>query len=412
MIRRLLTRNTLVLCAALVVLLLAGSAVMRFLGAQRAAGAVAIAEGDRLAMELSDALRRVSPDRREGALKGVVERESSLVYAAVIGPDDRPVVEVGPSAGRPPHAPPGMPRFTRDGVWFEVGRPPPGAPPRPAGAPPRLRLRFDAGEAAPVRSAGALDLAIGLTSGTVLLGLAIALWFADRRRERAEVAAAEQAHLASLGEMSAVLAHEIRNPLAALKGHAQLLEERLRSHEGHGSAVRVVSGAQRLESLVNDLLRFAQNQEIVRVEVDPAELAYAALCRIAPDRIELFADEAPDRVRLDPARMGQVLDNLLGNAVQASPEGSQVELHVMAGPSRGLRIAVRDHGAGIPAEVRARIFEPFVTTRTQGTGLGLAVAARLVHRHGGTLTVEEAPGGGARFLIDLPESARVPHPGR
>jgi signal transduction histidine kinase len=112
-------------------------------------------------------------------------------------------------------------------------------------------------------------------------------------------------------------------------------------------------------------------------------------------------DKSPPRWRLDPERMRQVLANLLRNALEASPTTGRVLVSVQV--ERGeLVFGIRDHGKGIRVQDLERIFEPFYTTRARGTGLGLPIARRLVSLHGGSITAENAPEGGARFLIRLP----------
>ena len=298
----LLTRHGLLVVATLVAILLVSTAIVRFAGARRAAAAIAVVQGDRLGVQVRETL--VQHPRDEAALQALVDAEPELHAIAVLGPARRPTLQVVaagrrlPPPGPPP--PPGLPRFLPDGVTMDVGVVPPGAPRPPADAPPPFRILFEPGEAEPVLIAATWDLAIGVVGGAGLLGLALGVFFVDRRRARVEAAAAEQAHLAHLGEMSAVLAHEIRNPLAALKGHAQLLEERLRGEAGHASAEHVVHGAARLERLVSDLLAFARGDALDPVPIDPIEVAHDALSRVSPDRIELFADDAPDEAVLDP----------------------------------------------------------------------------------------------------------------
>jgi len=135
-------------------------------------------------------------------------------------------------------------------------------------------------------------------------------------------------------------------------------------------------------------------------EVDPAALLRrcADACASAP--VEVEAAGAPPRWRLDAPKLERVLGNLLDNAAQAAP-GKAVVARVH-GDDRRLVFEVRDRGPGVVPEERARIFEPFHTTRTRGTGLGLAVTKRIVEQHGGTIEVLDAPGGGACFRVTLP----------
>jgi two-component system sensor histidine kinase HydH len=217
-------------------------------------------------------------------------------------------------------------------------------------------------------------------------------------REALERRLAHERRLASLGEMSAVLAHEIRNPLASLKGNAQLLAELLpEGAKPRAKADRVVAEAVRLENLTNDLLAFVRTGELARAPVDPAALLREAAASVGAE-IAVESTAAPASWSLDGPRMLQVLTNLIDNAVQAGPP---VRARVAAS-GRRLVFEVADRGPGVDPADAERIFEPFFTKRTQGTGLGLAVARRVVELHGGTIAVDAEPGGGARFRVEVP----------
>ena len=210
---------------------------------------------------------------------------------------------------------------------------------------------------------------------------------------------AQSERLAALGTMSAVLAHEIKNPLAALKGNAQLLVEGL--DEGtrpRAQADRVVSGALRLQGLVDNLLDFARSGGLERAPLDPAEL----LCTAAEDaspRATLELGGAPATWSVDGVRLRQVLENLLRNAEQASPGEVTAAVRV---DGDHLIFTVSDRGAGIADGEAERIFEPFHTTKTRGVGLGLTVARRVVELHGGTITARNRPEGGAVLEVAIP----------
>jgi two-component system sensor histidine kinase HydH len=202
--------------------------------------------------------------------------------------------------------------------------------------------------------------------------------------------------------MSAVLAHEIRNPLASLKGNAQLLAERLPDGSREKSrAERVVSEATRLEALTSDLLDFARSGPLETAAVDPVELVRTAADDVAADGFDILAGSVPERWPMDATRIRQALVNVLQNAKQASPSGPRPTVAI-ATSHEGLEIAVRDFGPGLPAGGEARIFDPFFTTRTNGTGLGLAVARRIAEMHGGRVEASNHPEGGAVFRIVLP----------
>lgn len=246
------------------------------------------------------------------------------------------------------------------------------------------------------------NLLVGAVGAAALLAIAFVLvrWFL--RREALERELAHERRLASLGEMSAVLAHEIRNPIASLKGNAQLLVKMLPDDgKPRAKAERVVSESVRLEALTNDLLEFARTGELHRREVDPGALLDAASRAQPPGRVEVDTSGAPAAWPLDDARMQQVLTNLLGNACDASSGPVQASVREERGR---LVFTVRDHGAGIDPDDLEKIFEPFFTRRTQGTGLGLSVSRRIVELHAGTLTATNAADGGAIFRVVIPRT--------
>jgi two-component system sensor histidine kinase HydH len=236
----------------------------------------------------------------------------------------------------------------------------------------------------------------------VLMTAGFGFWRISQRIEATERRMEEHRRLTLLGEMSAVLAHEIRNPLASLKGHAQLLVERLDDGSAERrKAARVVEEATRLESLTSDLLDFARSGPMDLGVVDPGALLEASAAEVS-EAIEVDSSESPDHWRLDERRFRQaVLGNILRNAVQASPPDRPPRARV-AMENGTLVFTVRDFGAGLPEGEAGQIFEPFFTTRATGTGLGLAVARRIVDLHGGRIAAANAPGGGAVFRVELP----------
>ena len=280
-----------------------------------------------------------------------------------------------------------------------------GLPP-PDGGPHRLLvLEFEPLQAVAITRKALTSLIVSLAAAALLLGAAIVFWRLSRRADRISVELARDRQLAVLGEMSAVLGHELRNPLASLKGHAQLLVEKLpEDHPGRRKAETVVREALRLEELTAHVLDFARSGVLDRQAEDPEALARAAADAAGDGRVTVSVRGAPTRWSLDRARMQQVLVNLVKNAVQASPEDAQVDLTV--GEEAGtLSFEVRDRGEGIVPGDEERIFEPFYTRRAQGTGLGLAVARRIVLGHGGRLVAGNHPAGGAVFQVLIPREA-------
>lgn len=328
------------------------------------------------------------------------------------------------------HLPPGGPRFGGPSRGFDKPPrgdrpppdrsrperppfPPPFPPPPGEGMPPdgpvdssdqsapTLGFEFEPLLAVGLMQRARMTFFLATGVATLLAIAAIVLW---RRAEREEILGARLAQterLASLGTMSAVLAHEIKNPLASLKGNAQLLAESL-PFEGRSRAQadRVVDAALRLQGLVQNLLDFARGGPIERTETDPAELLFLAAEDAAP-AADLDLDKAPATWSLDAIRIRQVLENLLRNAVQASNEG-EVQARVFVEEDQLVYI-VEDDGPGFPKDSLENLFEPFVTTKSRGVGLGLAVARRIIVMHGGTIAAKNKAGGGAEICVRIPQ---------
>ncbi|MCH9648944.1 MAG: hypothetical protein K0U98_11950 [Deltaproteobacteria bacterium] len=249
-------------------------------------------------------------------------------------------------------------------------------------------------------------LALAIAAALLFTTAAVALWGQTRKQERGQRQLEKQQRLNASGVMSAVLAHEIRNPLASLKGHSQLLAEQVpEDHPAGGKVRRIVSEATRLERLTTDLLTFARSGALDRQLTDPVILVEDCKREIGSEQIRIDSRSAPALWSLDGPRFHQVLSNLLRNALQASPPDAPVEasISVVASP-RGseLVVTIRDHGKGLPEGQEEEIFEPFFTTRTRGTGLGLAVARRIVESHGGSLAGSNHPEGGAELVARVP----------
>jgi len=268
------------------------------------------------------------------------------------------------------------------------------------GRTPRFVIEVEPVQANELREAASLALGVGGLAATALLGVAFVLIRREGRRQAEQSARERERRLASLGEMSAVLAHEIKNPLASLKGNAQLLARMLPDGDKpRAKADRVVDETIRLEQLTNDLLQFVRTGAINRTLVDPAELVREAAASVTGE-VKLEVSGAPARWSLDAARIREVVINLLDNAVAAGPP-----VVVTVRQDRGrLVLEVADRGPGVAEDDRDRIFEPFFTGKTQGTGLGLAIVRRVVELHHGEIAVVANPEGGAVFRAEIPSS--------
>lgn len=344
--------------------------------------------------------------------------EYGIRYISLLDTNDDPITEFGSPLGERPlgpadrdeDGPPGPPVVDlgeRIRTWF--ARPIPRSEREPnAGRRERFALtvvEFEPVVASELVARAESSLVIAGFGATVLALAALLFWQMSERYNQATIRLAEQKRLSQLGEMSAVLAHEIRNPLASLKGNAQLLAERLDpDSRERGRAERVVSEATRLEALTSDLLNFSRVGPLDRQPADPAALLAAAASEVGENAVELDVAGAPESWPLDAPRIRQALVNLLRNAQQMS----NVEAPPIARVTRQngtLIYEIRDFGPGIKPGDEERIFDPFYTTMTNGTGLGLPVARRVVEMHGGRLTAENQPDRGAVFRLTLPERA-------
>ncbi len=213
---------------------------------------------------------------------------------------------------------------------------------------------------------------------------------------------------ASLGQMSAAIVHEIRNPLGAIRGAAEALESIVpREHEKAEFLTIIQHEVERLNRLVTDFLNFARPRLPELLPTPPHEIIEAVVKlankQAEQARVQIITEvaDALPFVRLDAEQMKQVLLNLILNAIEAMPDGGQLTISARLIDNE-LMLAVRDTGKGIDPTVREKLFSPFVTTKTRGTGLGLAIAHRLVTQHGGQIEAIAGEHGGALLQIRLP----------
>jgi signal transduction histidine kinase len=218
----------------------------------------------------------------------------------------------------------------------------------------------------------------------------------------AEAAIRRAERLAALGQLTAGLAHELRNPLASIKGSADLLartagERDLMSRE---LGEIISSEVDRTNLLVTRFLDFARPLEPRRETSDITEIIDSAAKRAGVTIVREYSKEVP-RLAIDPALMEQVFINLLSNAAQASEPGQPITVATRL-VGHCVEINVTDRGSGIPPDKIETIFNPFVTTKQDGVGLGLAIVTKIVDGHGGKMTVDSEPGKGSTFRIGLP----------
>lgn len=223
-----------------------------------------------------------------------------------------------------------------------------------------------------------------------------------------------QERLAALGKMAAGLAHEIRNPLASMRGSVQVLASELSFSQDQSQLMQIVlRESDRLNRIVSDFLTYARPPKLERSVIELAGLLSEtiSLLRNSP---ELRADHVikeeypgdPVHYQGDPNQIRQIFWNLARNAIQAMPHGGELRVALDARPKRDVTIAFSDTGEGMSREQKDRLFEPF-NSSSGGTGLGMAIVYQLVRDHNGKIVVDTESGKGTRIAIRLPVSALV-----
>jgi signal transduction histidine kinase len=211
--------------------------------------------------------------------------------------------------------------------------------------------------------------------------------------------------LSSLGRLSTVIAHEVRNPLMIIKGALHpLRRHEVNSAEVRAAAADIEEEVARLNRIVSDVLDFARPISFQLAPADVNEVCRDAVKAVTRDGlpdIVLDLDQQAPAVITDAERLRQTLINILSNAQHAVSEGGSIVLSTAAGPS-GIALAVRDSGPGISRDALPRIFEPYFTTKRTGTGVGLAVAKNIVEGLGGRISADSSNGAGTTITIHLP----------
>ncbi len=242
----------------------------------------------------------------------------------------------------------------------------------------------------------------------LLNSLAVVLGVISDRERKSRKALGDARNLAAIGKAVAGIAHDIKAPLTAIGGFTRFVQKRLPANNPDREKLDIViEETDRLEAMLKEMLDFSRPMDLNLSREDVKRLVESTLPLVEAEgerrkvKIETSWGARMPSILCDQGRMRQALLNLLINAIQASPEGERVEIRARQAGARAF-IDVVDHGPGIPVEMRENIFLPFFTTKTEGTGLGLPMASKIVQAHGGRLRAMENPDNGTIFRIALP----------
>lgn len=216
--------------------------------------------------------------------------------------------------------------------------------------------------------------------------------------------------LAAVGRVGAGLAHEIRNPLGAMRGAIQVLESNMPPESMQADLMNIIlRESDRLNSIITNFLSYARPKAGNFTEVDVCEALRdtATLLRHGPDVAEfhvivLKLPDDPVLISADSTQLKQIFWNLARNAIQAMPEGGKLRVGIQTTPNSRIRITFEDNGLGMPPEQVERLFEPFSNSRTGGTGLGLSIVYQIIRDHNGTINVRSIEGEGTVITVELP----------
>jgi signal transduction histidine kinase len=224
--------------------------------------------------------------------------------------------------------------------------------------------------------------------------------------------------LAGLGRLTSGVAHEVKNPLNAMRIHLELLKTRLggAQPEARENLDVIAHEIQRLDRVVQGFLKFVRPQELRLGPVDVSGLLADVAQLMTPEAgrsgTRVALDVTPDLppVEGDVELLQQACTNLVSNAIQAMPQGGTVTLGARRGPDGSIEVRIGDEGVGIPPEDIDRIFRLYYTTKPQGSGIGLSMVYRIVQMHDGRIDVESTPGRGTVMIMTLPVAAGRPAP--
>lgn len=233
----------------------------------------------------------------------------------------------------------------------------------------------------------------------------------EERKMRQEMERSKR--LSDIGEFAAAMAHEIRNPLArVMMGAYALKDDSMDAEEGDEALDNILKGVGNLNRLVTELLNYTGKVELQRYAAQVWHVLDASLLNLKEEidksKVKILCDIDPElpTVNIDAVKIERVFHNIIKNALQAMPNGGALKIEARSQDSEGqgevVEVIFSDTGCGIPLENMGRIFSPFFTTKTEGTGLGLALVYRIMEAHGGRIEAESEVGEGSVFRVVLP----------
>ena len=257
------------------------------------------------------------------------------------------------------------------------------------------------------------------TSALVMLTLFLILIFIVKRGESIIEKRAQErlrlreeldraAHLSSLGEMAAVISHEIRNPLGIIFSSAELLKKKMAKLEPNNTIPEIiVEESTRLNNIITDFLNYARPRSPRLTPCHVEEIIEKNTNFLAPQidshkfNIQITHDGNLPKVLADSDMLYQAFLNIFINALQAMPDGGDITIHLQP-LDKMMQIRFTDQGEGIPEDLLEKIWDPYFTTKEKGTGLGLGIVKNIIDAHDGTIQIEEIPDGGTRVIVQLP----------
>jgi len=229
-----------------------------------------------------------------------------------------------------------------------------------------------------------------------------------KRMERLEDEASQTEKQRAVATLAAGMAHEIKNPVSALKTFAEFIPEKGEDPEFRKKLHEILTGeTQRIQNIIQELLDFAKPKPPQLKAIDLGELVTSTTNLLSSDlnkrhiKWTLSCHHNGAQIQADPDQLRQVLINLIQNAADAMPKGGNITLETRTLEGY-LELSIADTGEGIPKELLSKIFDPFVTTKSTGNGLGLAMVQTIIKAHHGSIQAESTPGKGTTFILRIP----------